>query len=145
MLQSLGNLLGGRSQQKGGVVYPAPKVASPISRRDASERKPTYSKVFRWRKPDGQVEEPGTVEVVGSFTDWQRVPLQLDAKVNSWHTTIPNIPGNKTHHYMLLVDGQPAADKGCDGYALPQGAQEERYAITTVRGPRLYMLFAQTK
>jgi len=46
---------------------------------------------------------------------------------------------------MLLVNGQPANDKGCDGYALPQGDHEERYAIQTARGPRLFMLFAQTK
>ena len=39
------------------------------------DRKPTYSKVFRWTLPDGQTEEPRSVEVVGSFPDWQRVPL----------------------------------------------------------------------
>jgi len=111
----------------------------------AANRKPTYSKVFRWSLPDGETAEPTSVEVVGSFTDWQRVPLLKDAKVKTWHATVQNIPGNKTHHYMLLIDGKPTMDKGCDGYALPQGDFEERYAIQTARGPRLFMLFAQTK
>jgi len=111
----------------------------------AGDRKPTYSKVFRWTLPEGETEEPRSVEVVGSFTDWQRVPLLKDSKVKTWHATVQNIPGNKTHHYMLLVNGEPTMDKGCDGYALPQGDYEERYAIQTARGPRLFMLFAQTK
>jgi len=116
-----------------------------VSRGIGANKKPTYSKVFRWSLPEGQTEEPTSVEVVGSFTDWQRVPLLKDAKVKTWHANIQNIPGNKTHHYMMLVDGKPTMDKGCDGYALPQGEYEERYAIQTARGPRLFMLFAQTK
>lgn len=101
--------------------------------------------MFRWRLPDGQTQEPATVEIVGSFTHWQRVPLMRDSKVDSWHATLHHIEGNKTHHYMLLVDGKPAPDKNCDGYAVPHGPQEEQYALTTVRGPRLFMLFAQAK
>jgi hypothetical protein len=31
---------------------------------------------------------------------------------------------------MLLVDGQPAATKTGDGYAVPHGPQEEQYQIT---------------
>ena len=46
---------------------------------------------------------------------------------------------------MLLVDGLPAQDKNCDGLAIPHGPQEQQYALTTPRGPRLFMLFAQTK
>lgn len=107
--------------------------------------KPVYSKVFRWKLPEGFTDLPGTVEIVGTFSQWHRVPLLRDGKTHTWHATIQNIPGNMTHHYMLLVDGQPALDTTCDGYALPQGAAEERYAITTARGPRLFMLFAQTK
>lgn len=146
MFQSFGNLLGGRSPQKSSALPLNHKVNPPMASRGAAgDRKPTYPKVFRWKPEAGQTELPSTVEIVGSFTDWRRVPLQHDPKVGAWHATIPEIPGNKTHHYMLLLDGQPAPDKGCDGYALPSGAQEERYAIQTARGPRLYMLFAQTK
>jgi len=109
------------------------------------DRKPTYSKVFRWKLPDGETNVPASVEIIGTFTGWQRVPLILDPKVHTWQVTVQNIPGNRTHHYMLLVDGAPAQDKTCDGYALPQGELEKKHAIQTPRGPRLFMLFAQTK
>lgn len=46
---------------------------------------------------------------------------------------------------MLFVDGKPAQDKHCDGLAVPHGAQEEHCALQTARGPRVFMLFAQTK
>ncbi len=107
--------------------------------------KPVYSKVFRWTPPAELPQQSQTVEVVGTMTDWRRVPLVFDARTHCWHATLANIPGNKTHHYMLLVDGKPTQDKNCDGLAMPQGAQEELYAITTARGPRVFMLFAQTK
>jgi hypothetical protein len=145
MFQSFGNLFGGKSQPKGGPVYREYKPASPLGGSSPADRKPTYSKVFRWRLPDGVTKEPMSVEIAGTFNHWQKVPLLHDSKVDSWHTTIHNIPGNKTHHYMLFVDGEPAQDKTCDGYAVPQGAQEEQYAIQTARGPRVFMLFAQTK
>lgn len=88
---------------------------------------------------------PNTVEVVGTMTEWRRISLEHDPKARSWQVNLQNIPGNKTHHYMLLLDGKPAQDKNCDGLAMPVGAQEELYAITTPRGPRVFMLFAQTK
>jgi len=111
----------------------------------APNRGATFGKVFRYRLPDGQTEEPRTVDVVGSFNHWQRVPLQRDGKLDSWHVPLHHIPGNKTHHYMLLIDGKPTMDKTCDGLAVPHGAQEERYALETERGPRVLMMFAMTK
>lgn len=107
--------------------------------------KPTYSKVFRWSAPADLPQQPQTVEVIGTMTDWRKVSLLYDTKTHGWHAMLNNIPGNKTHHYMLLLDGKPSQDKNCDGLAMPQGAQEEMYAITTARGPRVFMLFAQTK
>jgi len=56
-----------------------------------------------------------------------------------------NIPCNRTHHYMLFGDSKPVPDKHCDGLAIPRGPQEEQYALPTARGPRVLMLFAQTK
>jgi len=109
------------------------------------EHRQTFSKVFRYRLPDGQTEEPGLVEVAGTFNQWQRMPLIRDGKLDSWHTTVHHIPGNKTHHYMLFIDGKPVQDKNCDGLAVPSGPQEEQYAIQTERGPRVLMLFAMTK
>jgi hypothetical protein len=46
---------------------------------------------------------------------------------------------------MLLADGKPVEDTHCDGMAVPAGAQELQYAIPTARGPRVFMLFSQTK
>jgi hypothetical protein len=61
------------------------------------------------------------------------------------HVALQEIPGNRTHHYMILADGKPVKDPHSDGLAIPQGADEEKFAITTLRGPRVFMLFAQTK
>lgn len=91
------------------------------------------------------MQDPNTVEVVGSFTHWQRVALLHDGKVDGWHATIHHIIGNRTHHYMLLVDGEPTLDHTCDGLAAPIGSQEERYQLLTDSGPRVLMLFAQTR
>ena len=55
------------------------------------------------------------------------------------------MPYPRAHHYMLLVDGDPTFDKTCDGLAVPRGPEDERYQITTDRGPRVFMLFAMTK
>ena len=113
--------------------------------RSAQNQKAVYSKVFRWHHGPGE-HDPKTIEIVGSFTDWRPVPLtKTPGSHGSWQATIENIPGGKTHHYMLLMDGKPHADRHCDGYAVPLGPQEERYALDTPRGPRLFLLFAQAK
>jgi len=146
MFNSVSSLFGRPTPHKNPPAFREPSSGAPSSAQSNSQpRKQTYSKVFRWRLPDGQTAEPATVEIVGSFTHWQRVPLMRDSKVDAWHATLHHIEGNKTHHYMLLVDGKPAPDKNCDGYAIPHGPQEEQYALTTARGPRLFMLFAQAK
>ena len=126
---------------------PARELTTPSSvlARNAGERRPTYAKVFRWQLPAGQTAGPQTVEIIGSFTDWQQVPLLRASGRDAWEATVPDIAGHRTHHYMLLVDGLPAQDKNCDGLAIPHGPQEQQYALTTPRGPRLFMLFAQTK
>jgi hypothetical protein len=128
-------------QKKGGPVAWEPSRAP----NNSQSRNPTYSKVFRWRLPDGHTEQPKTVEVLGSFNNWQRVQMMQDSVLDAWHVTVHNIPGHQTHHYMLLVDGKPTADKNCDGFAPPRGFEEERYTLQTDRGPRVFMLFAQTK
>jgi len=110
-----------------------------------AERTQTFAKVFRWRLPEGQTQKPATVEIAGTFTDWQKVPLSRDGVLDAWHVTLHQIPFNRTHHYMLFVDGKPVPDKHCDGLAIPHGLQEEQHALQTVRGPRVFMLFAQTK
>jgi len=119
----------------------------PMARRpgSASHQGLTFSKVFRYRLPVGQTEEPKTVAVAGSFNDWQSVVLHRDGKLDSWHATIHHIPGNTTHHYMLLIDGKPTMDRNCDGLAVPHGPQEESFAVQTDKGPRVLMMFAMTK
>jgi hypothetical protein len=145
MSENFGNLVSRRAPQKGGPLIPEPPSGAPPLRRDSTERRQTYSKVFRWRVPDGQTHDPASVEVVGSFTHWQKVPLIRDGVLDAWHVTLHHIEGNRTHHYMLLVDGKPTYDKHCDGLAVPHGHPEEQYQLMTDKGPRVFMLFAQTK
>mgnify|MGYP001228277190 FL=1 len=117
----------------------------PAVTRNPGNSKATYSKVFRFSPPHSHDHDPQRVEIVGSFTNWHPVAMTLNPMDHTWQVTINNIEGNKTHHYMLLVNGHPTNDKMCDGYAVPHGDIEHRYAITTPRGPRLFLLFAQAK
>jgi hypothetical protein len=110
-----------------------------------SERPQTFTKIFRWRLPAGQTQEPATVEVAGTFTKWQKVPLIRDVARHTWQVTLHDVPCNRMHHYMLLVDGKPVRDEQCDGLAIPRGPQEKQYQLMTKRGPRVFILFSQTK
>jgi len=130
----------------GNHAAPAASMPAPSGiSRNQSERKPVYSKVFRYSPPHTHDHDLHRVEIVGSFTNWHPVPMALNTQDHTWQVNIENIEGNKTHHYMLLANGHPTNDKMCDGYAIPHGDIEKRYAITTPRGPRLFLLFAQTK
>jgi hypothetical protein len=71
--------------------------------------------------------------------------MNRDSALDAWHATIHHIPGNRTHHYVFLVDGKPTQDRNCDGLAVPTHPQEEQFQLVTDRGPRVCMLFAQTK
>ena len=144
MFDLFGNILGRKPSPKGGPLIRESASSSPLQR-DPVERKQTFSKVFRWRLPDGQTKEPDSVEIVGSFNHWQKTTMIRDSVLDAWHVTLHHIQGNRTHHYMLLVDGEPTYDKTCDGLAVPHGPQEERYQLMTDKGPRVFMLFAQTK
>jgi hypothetical protein len=122
-----------------------PVIRSALGGKAPVAPKPTYAKIFRWQLPEDRTQAPATVEIVGTFTNWQKVPLTRENKADGWQVTVPDVPAHKTHHYMLLVDGQPAHDKNSDGLAVPHGPQEKHYQLMTSRGPRLFMLFAQTK
>ncbi len=145
MLEQVRNLFSRSGTPKKGA--PLRQESTPSARPPTpdADRTQTFSKVFRWRLPDGMTTEPSTVEIVGSFTHWQRVPLVRDGVLDAWHVNLHHIPGNRTHHYMLLVDGKPHYDHTCDGLAVPHGPQEERYAFASEKGPRVFMLFAQTR
>jgi hypothetical protein len=146
MFENFSNLFSKKSAKKGGGLIPETFTSKSPLQRDGGERnKQVYSRVFRWRLPDGQVKEPGQVEIVGSFTHWQKVPLIRDSVLDAWHVTLHHILGNRTHHYMMLVDGEPSYDKNCDGLAVPHGHEEERYQLQTDKGPRVLMMFGQTK
>ena len=73
------------------------------------------------------------------------VAMTREAVTNSWQLTLHDIPGNQTHRYTLLVNGEPAYDKHCDGFAVPERFEEQQYQIVTQRGPRIFLLFSQTK
>jgi len=118
-----------------GPSHPAPE---PV------ERPATYTKTFRWSVPRDQTETPEIVEVAGTFTGWQKYEMVREVS-GAWQLTFENVPGHRTHHYMIFADGKPVSDRHSDGMAEPQGPQEAESAIATPRGPRVFMLFAQTK
>ncbi len=109
------------------------------------DRQQTYARVFRWQTSSEKAPPPTLVEVVGSFSDWQKVPLAYDSVTKSWQTTLQGIEGNRTHRYVMLVDGKPVCDPACDGLTIPQNPQEAQWQIDTPKGPRVMLLFGQTK
>lgn len=133
------------SKPKGGPLIQEFRSEQSRPQRRSRPQGQTFTKIFRWTLPAGQTQEPNSVEVVGSFSQWKPVSLVHDSRVGSWHAAVHHIPGNRTHHYMYLVDGEPWMDRDCDGLAVPHGPDEERYALETSKGPRVFMLFAQTK
>lgn len=119
-------------------------MSHPISPGRIPKRPLVFSKIFRW-----QTEVPGpqpvSVAIVGTFNGWQKAPLKFDRTNGIWQLTLDNIPGNTTHNYMLLVNGKPAHDKNSDGLAVPHSDEEKQFALETPRGPRVFVLFSQTK
>ncbi len=111
----------------------------------AQDQQSGFKKIFRWPVPSSQKSEPTKVEVAGSFTDWQKVPLTYDKPTRTWTVTLNGLQSNHTHRYVVLVDGTPTYDKTCDGLTVPEGPQESKWPIATPRGPRIMLLFAQTK
>jgi len=109
------------------------------------EQRTGYTKVFRWPVPSDQTPQPTTVEVVGSFSGWRKLPLIYDLPSRTWQITLNNIEGNRTHRYVILVDGKPSYDKTCDGLTTPQTPDEAKCQIATPKGSRVMLLFAQTK
>ncbi len=145
MFDSISSFLSRKPKPNTEALVPEGLRNGSALRRSDSDRKQTFSKVFRWRLPAGQSREPQSVEVVGSFTDWHKVPLVRDSVLDAWHVSLNNIQSNRTHHYMILVDGQPTYDHTCDGMAVPSGRNEEAYQLMTDKGGRVLMLFGQTK
>jgi hypothetical protein len=146
MLATIGNLLGRKPASASAVSVPKSisTSASPM-RRQQEDPRDTYARVFRWRPCAKFTELPMRVEIVGSFTRWQTISLTHDPVQDTWTVTINGIAGKRTHHYMLLVNGQPVHDPACDGLALPMGFDEEQFALQTEKGPRVLMLFSQAK
>jgi hypothetical protein len=145
MLSSFKNLSEGRPSPKSETRIRVALPHEAAAKKRSLHRALTFSKVFRWQPSDVQTAKPRTVEIAGSFTHWQKVALTQSNGFDGWHVMIEHIPGNRTHHYMLLVDGQPVLDENADGMALPRGPQEEQFQLMTARGGRVFMLAAQAK
>jgi hypothetical protein len=109
------------------------------------EQRAGFAKVFRWPVPADRTPQPTTVEVAGSFSGWRKVPLSFEAPSRTWQTILNGIEGNRTHRYVILVDGKPTYDAACDGLTAPQTPDEAKWQIPTPKGPRVMLLFAQTK
>ena len=112
---------------------------------ESREQRNGFTKIFRWPVPAGQSPEPTTVEVVGSFSEWRKLPLSYDPPSRTWQLILNNIEGNRTHRYVILVDGKPSYDKTCDGLVAPLTPDEAKCPIATPKGPRIMLLFSQTK
>ena len=112
---------------------------------EAGKRSPTFAKIFRWQPEQPGGPMPLRVEVAGTFNGWQRVALKRDRVSGVWQVTLHDIPANRTHSYMLLVNGRPVNDKNADGLAVPHTAEEIQHQLDTPRGPRVFMLASQTK
>ena len=123
MVQNFGNAFLQKPPHKSGsAVLKTPASAGAKGPgQPPAERKLTFTKIIRWRLPDGQTVEPAAVEVAGTFTNWKKTPLVYDSAMRTWHVTLQQIAGNRTHHYMLLADGKPVQDKHSDGMAVPSG------------------------
>jgi hypothetical protein len=119
----------------------SPKIHSAV----AIKKSAKFSKVFRWQTDPPGGPQPVSVAVAGSFSGWQKLPLRFDRTSGVWQLALHDIPGNCTHNYMLLVNGKPAQDKHSDGLAVPHTDEEKQFALETARGPRVFMLFSQTK
>jgi hypothetical protein len=145
MLQDMLNVSGPGGTQKLPTTVPKSLTGANRHVPAVPERKLTFTKIFRWHLPAGQKHEPAAVEIVGTFTHWQKIPLIHDRVRGGWQVTLDQLAGNRTHHYMLLADGKPVHDPNCDGLAIPRGPIELQFALPTARGPRVFMLFAQAK
>ncbi len=149
MLSKIGNMLGRKpaAQPAPAARAPFPTTSSSPMRRPAANKdsRTNYARIFRWGPPAENTGLPVSVEIVGSFTRWVPVPLKHNTVDNTWAVTVDSIPGNKTHHYVLLLDGKPTYDPFCDGYAMPVGFDEEQFALQTPKGARVLMLFANAK
>jgi len=145
MIDSIASYIEWKSRTKNGSNDASTATAPSRPDSELGEQRTGFTKVFRWPVPAEQTAQPTTVEVVGSFSDWHRVPLAYDKPTRTWIATLNSIPGNHTHRYVILVDGKPTYDKTCDGLAAPQSPAEARWQIETPRGPRVMLLFAQTK
>lgn len=109
------------------------------------KRTPTFAKNFRWQPDQPGGPMPVRVEVTGTFNGWQRVALKRDRVSGVWQATVYDIPSNRTHNYMLLVNGRPVHDQHADGLAVPHTAEEKQHQLETPRGPRVFMFYSQTK
>ncbi len=145
MFNTFDHLAVGNTQPNGSCAVLDSACDLTARRKSTKEHGPTFSKIFRWQPSDPQPPTPASVELAGSFTDWRVLALTRDAITRAWQVTLHGIPGNRTHRYMLLVNGEPAQDKNCDGLAVPEEFEEQQYQLMTTRGPRVFLLFAQTK
>jgi hypothetical protein len=109
------------------------------------KRTPTFSKIFRWQPEQTGGPMPVRVEVTGTFNQWQRVALKRDRVSGDWSVALSDIPGHRTHHYMILVNGRPVKDPHADGLVIPQTPEEVQHQLETPRGPRVFMFASQTK
>jgi len=98
MFDSFENHVGGARQNSSSAVLDCdPGLAERGN--GIAKQGPSFSKVFRWQPSDPNAPMPATVELVGSFTNWQVEAMKRDAVTNTWQLALDGIPGNRTHRY----------------------------------------------
>ena len=147
MIEGITNYIENNRRPKTSPAGPrsAPMAIPRHSESQIQQEQTGFTKVFRWPVPAGQTSPPTTVEVVGSFSGWRKVPLSYDSPSRTWQLMLNNIEGNRTHRYVVLVDGKPSYDNTCDGLVAPQSPEESKWSLATPKGSRVMLLFSQTK
>ena len=84
MTQNFGNAFLKKPAHKHEPAAPEPAVRPALISKVPAAPKPTYAKIFRWQLPEDRMQEPATVEIVGTFTNWQKVPLIRKNKADGW-------------------------------------------------------------
>jgi hypothetical protein len=128
MLQETMNVSGPDRTQKIRVGVPKMPMSAGGAGQKPAGPKPTFTKVFRWRLPDGQKPEPATVEIVGTFTNWQKVPLLYDRVQGAWQVMLQHTR-RQPHTSLYAAGGRKAGPRPAlrrSGHSA--GPVEEPYA-----------------
>jgi len=124
MFETFGNLFGRKPASKGGPLIREPRPAIAAARSDAGARDKLFSKIIRWRLPDGQRNRPIPWRLLArSRIGKKSAPSRQ--RPGSWHVALHHIQGIAR---IITCCWWMAAHlrQTCDGLAVPHGLEEEK-------------------